>query len=211
MSRARPIKLDNGTIWFDTNRNGERATDEHLEILAQLEGVDLDDLLDDVVTQGEVLRRLKEALGSCPVPPEIYDRIHTARARRQVAPRCRCCGAEGKSTRHHYVNKWILRELSHYASKWADRSKNCIPACIDCHRKLHDRANGKAKSIADLLTDAEKVFAHKAISALLHERPTVFELLVHGDANVYEAQLVKDWCEGKFIVTEQSKSLEQAA
>lgn len=200
MSRARPITIPGfDTYWFDTNKNGQKATDEQLELLATLEGKDLDDMLDEVLTQGEVLRRLRAGLGKMPIPPEILLRRQKWRESRQVQPKCRICKKEGDSTKHHFVNKWILRELTHYASKWADRSKNCIPVCIDCHRDLHERGD-EAKSIAGYLKDDERRFAHRAISALLHERPSVFELLVHGDPHVYEARLAKDWCDGRFIV-----------
>lgn len=202
MSRARPIRLPCGRIeWFDTARNGEQATAEQLELLATVAtDCDLDDLLDESLTQGEVVRRLREALGEARIPPEIFAKRQKWRQERQVQPRCRMCGKEGDSTKHHFVNKWILRELSGYAQKWADRSKNCIPVCIECHRDLHDRRN-EAQSIADRLTDTEKAFADAALSALAEERPKLLILIARGDDSVYESRLVKDWIEGRFTVS----------
>jgi hypothetical protein len=207
MSRARPLTLPCGTThWFDTNKNGEKATAEQLELLATVEtDCDLDDLLDQPLTQGEIVKRLRQALGHDPIPDEVLLRRQKWREQRQEQPKCRKCGREGDSTKHHFVNKWILRELEHYTTKWADRSKNCIPVCIDCHRDLHSRDNG-AQSIADCLTDDEKRFADKALSALAEERPKLLILIARGDDSVYEARLIKDWIEGKFMVEEPETS-----
>lgn len=205
MSRARPVKLPNGEhIWFDTNRNGERATAEQLELLATVTtNCDLDELLDANLSQGEVIKKLREALGADPIPTEVLRRRERWRAQRQVQPKCRKCGKEGDSTKHHFVNKWILRELLDYATKWAERSRNTIPMCIDCHRDLHYRGNGPQVSIADCLTDDEKRFAEEALQTLSDERPKLLILIARGDDSVYEARLVKDWFEGKFRVDPQ--------
>lgn len=203
MSRARPIILPNGEkMWFDVNRNSEKATEEQIELLTSVLDIDLDELLDEVLTQGEVLRQLREALGQGErVPAAVLLRRQRFRAARQALPQCRICRKEGDSTKHHFVNKWILRELSGYAQKWADRSQNCIPVCLACHRDLHSRANGPV-SIADKLTEQEKAFANAALSALADERPKLLILIARGDDSVYEARLVKDWIEGHFSAEE---------
>lgn len=201
MSRARSIELNGELFWFDTNKNSESATAGQLELLALVEHKDLDELLDEVLTQGEVLKRLRTALGTLPIPDDVLEERRRWRESRQIQPCCRVCGKEGDSTKHHFVNKWILRELSGYTQKWADRSKNCIPVCIDCHRDLHSRQNG-THSVADLLTDEEKQFAEDALQALADERPKLLILIARGSDSVYEARLVKDWIEGRLKVSE---------
>lgn len=195
MSRARPI----AGLWFDQNRNGEIASDEQLELLASVLDVEVDELLDAGYTQGQVMERLKMELGIGPIPEDVLERRARARAQRQVQPVCRKCGKEGDSTRHHYVNRWILKELSSYASKWADRSKNCIPLCIECHRHLHYRDDSD-KSIVGLLSEEEKQFLNEALNGLANERPRLLISIGKGDPGVYEAQLVKDWFNGAFDV-----------
>jgi hypothetical protein len=195
MSRVRSIQIDGETHWFETR--GKKATHDQIELLATIQNVDLDDLLDENLTQNEVLHRLRNELGVNPIPIDVLERRREWRAQRQTQPACRICSRVGDSTRHHYINKWILKELSNYASKWADRSKNCIPLCIDCHRDIHDRSNGPV-SIAEYLNDEERQFADEALSALAEERPKLLILIARGDDSVYEARLAKDWIEGKF-------------
>jgi 5-methylcytosine-specific restriction endonuclease McrA len=196
MSRSRPITTPFGDFWIDRRKDGEKATHYQLEILAGLLDCDMDDVLDEFMTQGEVVRKIREEIGQG-VPPEVVARIEVARIERQVAPECRVCGAEGDSTLHHFVNKWILKELEFYEQKWASRVKNCVPVCIDCHRDLHARDNG-THSIADLLNDEEKEFAEAALHALSEERPKLLVLIARGDDSTYETRLVRDWIEGKF-------------
>jgi hypothetical protein len=198
MSRVRPIDLPNGErIWFDVKKNGEKATSEQLELLATVEDIEIDDLFDEELSQGDVLKRLREALGQGGVPPEVIEKRQKWREQRHGSPRCRICGREGDSTRHHFINKWILRELEHYAVKWADRSKNCIPLCLDCHRKVHSRSEDTG-SIIPYLTKPEREFAEAALSALAEERPKLLILIGRGSPEVYEARLIIDWMEGKF-------------
>ena len=199
MSRARSITFNGETHWFDMNLNHRKATDEQLELLSMVEDVDLEELLESNVTQGDVVKRLREALGHDTIPLDVIRRRQEWREARRSAPDCRMCGKVGDSTRHHFVNRWILRELESYIAKWADRKVNCIPVCIDCHRDLHDRS-GPAKSIADRLTDDEKQFADSALAQLAEERPKLLILIAKGDDSVYEARLVKDWIEGQFEV-----------
>lgn len=200
MSRARAITLPDGTQkWFDVKKNGQAALDWQIELLSVIEEVDLDDLLDAVITQGEVITRLRVALGqSGVIPTDVLIRIEEWRAARQLQPACRKCDKEGDSTKHHFVNKWILRELSDYTQKWADRSKNCIPLCIDCHRRIHQRYDLDGKSIADLLSEEERKFADAALTALSEQRPKLLILIARGDDSTYETRLVRDWLEGRF-------------
>lgn len=201
MSRARPVTLPDGEqFWFDVRRNGEGATDEQLELLAVIETIEFDDLLDTVITRGDVLKRLRDALGQGGVPADVLERREEWRKLRQLQPCCRKCGKEGDSTKHHFVNKWILRELSGYTQRWADRSKNTIPVCIDCHRRLHLR-DDETKSIVPLLGTDELAFAEAALTTLSEERPKLMLLIARGDPGVYETRLVRDWVEGCFADT----------
>ncbi len=198
MSRARHISLPTGERkWFDTDKNHIQASDAQLELLAAVEDVDLDELLDTLITQGEVLQRLREALGQGVIPLDILDRKRKAQERRRLQPRCRKCGKEGNSTRHHFVNKWILRELSAYGSKWSERASNCITLCTHCHRHLHFRED-EEKSIVGLLTRDEKQFAEEALNALAEERPKLLLLIGKGEEAVYETQLIRDWMNNQF-------------
>lgn len=200
MSRARPVTLPNNEqIWFDVRRNGEEATDEQLELLAVVETLDLDDLLDTVITRGEVLTRLRDALGQNGIPVDVIERRRQWRAQRQLQPACLKCSKAGDSTKHHFVNRWILKELADYGQKWADRSKNTIPLCVHCHRLIHQR-DDSAKSIVELLSGEQREFAEDALRALSEERPRLLVLIARGDPGVYETRLVRDWIEGRFGV-----------
>lgn len=194
MSRARKITIDGETHWFEVR--GSKATDRQLELLASVEDTDLEELLEASITQAEVLNRLRLAMGQT-IPHDALLRRQKWRKQRSFAPPCRICGKKGDSTRHHFVNKWILKELDQYRTRWSNRRENCIPVCIDCHRDLHDRSNGPV-SIAKYLTDAEKAFANHALEQLAEERPKLIILLARGDDSVYEARLIKDWFEGYF-------------
>lgn len=205
MSRSRSVITPWGEIaWFDTK--DPKPFDWQLELLALIEGKHLDDLLDEVLTQAEIYRRLYIALHGDPVPADILEKRDRWRQARREAPKCRICEREGNSTRHHFINKWILRELSGYAAKWADRSQNTIPVCIDCHRDLHSRQNGE-HSIVLYLNDKEKAFAERALEALSKERPSLLILIGRGDNSVYEARLIKDWMEGHFKASEAVASI----
>lgn len=197
VSRARPVYIGDEAIWFDTARNGEKAKASHLELLALVEDLDLDDLLDEHPSQGSVLERLRTALDQNNIPDDVVERRQKWREERKVLPKCRICGALEESTKHHFVNRWILKELQDYAWKWADRNKNCIPLCVRCHRNLHLR-EGPAKSIVPYLTETEKAFVEAAFEALARERPSLVVLLARGDEEVYESQLVHDWLKKRF-------------
>lgn len=202
MSRARPVHLPDGQVeWFDTSKNTEQASDEQLELLSVIEDTDLDDLLDAVLSQGEVLFRLREVLGQNAIPEDVVSRRQKWRDSRQIQPQCRICGKEGDSTKHHFVPKWILRELEQYGSKWSDRSKNCVPVCMNCHRHLHMRDNSE-KSFVRYLTEDEKDYVENALTRLAEERPKLLILIGRGSPNVYESRLIQDWMEGKFLCLE---------
>lgn len=192
MSRARPVAGQ----WFDTTRNGQKATAEQLELLASAEDIDLDDLLDEGLSQGDVILRLRTALGEGQVPPEVELRKRRDAAARQVRPKCRICEKEGNSTRHHFVNRWLMRELSDYP-QIGSRRLCTIPICTDDHRDLHTY-NGSDKSIVPYLEPSEKKFAQKVIQQLFDEHPKIFLLLAGGDPQVYESQLIQDWIAGRF-------------
>jgi len=204
MSRARPIILPDGeTFWVDTKRNNERATEEQLELLMTVEAVELDDLLDGIeLSQGEAIRRLRKALGQDFIPEAVLKRRAQMRNERKAQPTCRMCGRAGDSTKHHFINKWILRELSSYARRWSSRQRNCIPLCIECHRMIHSRSRG-VNSIVEMLNDTEKQFAEEALHTLSEEHPKLLILIARGDDSVYESRLVKDWIEGRFVVEER--------
>jgi hypothetical protein len=198
MSRARPVVLPDGEkVWFDVTRSGEQASDGQLELLAVITQIDIDDLLDAVITRGEVLTRLRDALGQNGIPIDVQERRRRWREHRRLQPACLKCGKEGDSTKHHFVNKWILRELADYGSKWADRSKNTIPLCVHCHRLIHQR-DDSVKSIVELLNDEQREFADAALTVLSEERPKLLILIARGDEGTYETRLVRDWIEGKF-------------
>lgn len=214
MSRARPIELPGGeTIWFDTNRNGEAFTDaltsEQVELLMSVEDIDIEDFVESEITQGSAIERIRVSVGQYQMPQAIADRREKLRRERRTQPRCRRCGREGDSTKHHFVNKWILKEIEGYAAHWADRSKNCIPMCIDCHRLIHSRNKG-VHSIADMLNNTEKAFAEKALSTYSEQHPRVVVLIARGDESTYETRLIRDWIEGKFILEEETSAAHES-
>src|SRR5689334_16595627 len=127
-----PVKINGEVIWFNTSNGHKQATDKQLELLAIVEEADLEDLLESAITQADVLRRLQNAFGTNVIPHEVLLRRQKWREQRSTAPSCRICKKEGDSTRHHFVNKWILKELDQYETKWSKRTENCIPVCIDC-------------------------------------------------------------------------------
>lgn len=198
MSRARPFQDGLETIWFD---NRAPATAKHLELLADREAVDLDDILEENLSQKQVLRRLHEADNL--VPENVLEIWRARRENASEEPACRICSpkgevCEGRITRHHFIPKWLMRELDHY-NRYAARSKCTIPICVGRHRDLHYRGEDPGdKSIVPYLTDREKDLAERMLRELKDERPAIFDLLSGGDANAYEAQLIQDFLKGKF-------------
>ncbi len=198
MSRARPIAGQ----WFDMAKNSHRATVEQLELLATVEDRDFDDFLEiQDITQADVVKRLRENLGQT-IPDEVLAKRQKWREERQQEKDCRICGRIGDSTKHHFINRWILRNLADYQKKWADRRVNCIPVCLKCHRNLHLR-NGVARSIVPHLNETERVFAHRALTTLKEENPRLFIWIAEGSDKVYETRLVRDYLEGRFDVTDE--------
>lgn len=195
MSRARPIIIDDDIVWFDRKKNHIKATADQLEFLASAEDIEIDDLLDEGLIQAEVMERLKDALGQNGTPPEIAERRELKRKERQVQPECQICGAIGNSTRHHFVNKWMMKELGNYDA-YAHRSKCTIPVCVECHRDLHWR-DDQDKSIVPYLNEQQLKIAASMIEDLHQEHPKIFDLLNNGEDIVYESRLIHDYLEGR--------------
>lgn len=194
MSRAKQFTHGDVHLWFDYR---SVATVEQLELLADLTGDDLDDLLDAGLTQKEVARRLFSMQGF--VPEQV---LENRRKARESHATCRWCEAtnglrcDGRITRHHYVPRWMMLELENY-NAYAPRRLCTIPMCLGRHRDLHLR-DGSPKSIVEYLNDRERAFAEKMISELREEHPRIFDLLASGDEYAYEGQLIRDYLAGEF-------------
>lgn len=194
MSRAKRFTHGDVEIWFDY---GSVATVAQLELLADLTGEPIDDLLDANLHQKEVARRLFSMQGL--VPERVLE--NRRKAREQSDTTCRWCEAdglkcEGRITRHHYVPRWMMLELENY-NAYAPRRLCTIPICLGRHRDLHLR-DGSPKSIVQYLNDRERAFAEKMISELREEHPRIFDLLASGDEFAYEGQLIRDYLAGEF-------------
>lgn len=202
MSRARPYReLETGiTYWFDY-RNPV-ATPEHLELLADVEQVDLDDLIDAGLSQRQVLFRLHEAEKL--IPALVIERRNKRLEKASIQPVCRICDlhgweCEGKITRHHFVPRWLMRELDHY-QRYAAKSRCTVPVCIGRHRDLHYRDNDLDKSIVQYLTSSERELAEEILLELKDEHPAIFELISGGSTESYEYSLVRDFLTGRFRI-----------
>lgn len=209
MSRARdwthPITGE--VFWFDAYDS--EATVEQLEVLAEMEDAEIDDLLDERLSTRAVLYRLNHNSGL--IPHEIIERKKARVLSTQRPLICRYHGEEGECegaiTRHHFVPRWLMLELPEYI-EYAPRSYCTIPACVGWHRFLHLRQqNGHkgSKSIAPYLTDDEKRLVHEMIATLRQERPKLYSLIAGGDRTSYEWQLIHDWRRGLFDVEGQGK------
>jgi hypothetical protein len=200
MSRARPINLPDGTqIWFDQNQNGQKATTNQLAWLAAAEDTPIDSLLDEGLSQGQVLFRLRAAMEPGTIPFDIIERRRKAREEARRQPGCRICSkldleCDGDITRHHFVPRWMMLELENYAA-YAARSKCTIPICIGRHRDLHlDDDRETPKSIAQFMTDDERAFAQQMLEELEWQHPRMFKLIRGGVAGKeYERQLIEDY------------------
>jgi len=202
MSRARPIVVDNKSYWFDIKQNQRKATAEQLELLAAVEAIALDDLLDEGLSQGQIIARLREALHGELVPPEVMERRLLRKAEAARQPGCRICTpagdeCEGEITRHHFVPRWIMRELDNYVA-YAARSRCTIPICVGRHRDLHYRNDDAPKSIIPYLTASERAFGVKLLDELREQHPRIFELISGGSEATYEGQLLRDYAQGEF-------------
>jgi hypothetical protein len=199
MSRARPV----GGLWFDRQKANEKATVEQLELLSATENVSLDDLLDEGLRQGEIIERLRAALGETLVPQEVLERRRIAKENAKRQPACRICSSfgwdcEGSITRHHFIPRWMMLNLENYQS-YAARAKCTIPICIGRHRDLHLRGDTDTpKSMAQFLTDDERKFAQKLLDELREQHPAIFDLVAGGDESTYESVLIRDYISGAF-------------
>lgn len=214
MSRARPINFPGGQLWFDRRRASEKATPEQLETLAAIQDRTLDDLLDEGLTQGEVLERLRIALGQSVVPPEVLERKRAAREAAKSEQKCRICSAlgtecEGCITRHHFVPRWLMLKLDNYQA-YAARRRCTIPICVGRHRDLHlDGDQDTPKSISQFMTYYERRFAQKMLDELYEQiGPNTREWLdTGGSGREYDIQLISDYHAGLFRA---SRALEGA-
>jgi hypothetical protein len=202
MSRARPIEIAGEQHWFDTKQNSQRATASQLSLLAAVEGIAVDDLLDESLSQGQVLTRLRETLHGNLIPLAVLKERRKRQEAARQEPVCRICDAqgwdcEGEITRHHFIPRWIMRELENYVA-YAARSRCTIPICIGRHRDLHFRDGEGGKSIVPCLTDDERAFGVKLLDELAEQHPKIFALISGGDETTYEGQLLKDYREGAF-------------
>lgn len=214
MSRARPYTYKNEVIWFD--KKAGKATAQQLELLSDLEEIEMDDILEEQaegkLSQKEVLKRL-HTLDNL-IPPDVLRRRRERLERAKLEPACRICEVletecEGRITRHHFVPKWIMRELSNYQA-YAPRSRCTIPLCVGRHRDIHYRGRDRFladKSITPYLRDTERKLAEKMLNELKDERPALYELLLSGDCNAYEWQLIRDFSQGRFRHTPSKQAV----
>lgn len=209
VSRAREI----GGQWFDVHRNHEKATPEQLELLAAAENIPIDDLLDEGLRQGDIIIRLREALGEGVIPPEVLERRRAAKANARRQPVCRICSSlgwacDGSITRHHFMPRWMMLMLENYVA-YAARVKCTIPVCVGRHRDLHLRGDDETpKSIAQFLTDDERKFAQKMLTEFKEQHPMVFDLILGGDPSTYEYTLIRDYTLGNFRKSSSNKEVE---
>lgn len=208
MSRTRPYidPITGEEHWFD-RKNGVAKVSQ-LELLSDIEGVPFDDLLDEGLSQAQVLRRLHECDGL--IPEHVLERRRQRLEEQRNAPVCRWCGplgleCEGPSTKHHYVPRWLMLLLENYQA-YAARTLCTIPICLARHRDLHHREEGSPpKSIVSCLLPHERAFAQKLLDELREQHPVVFELLAGGDGDSYEGQLIRDYLSGAFRRSVESR------
>lgn len=194
------------------------ATAEQLELLADWEGVDLDDLLDEGMAQKQVLFRLREVATPGVIPEHVLERRRERALIGRMSPACRVCTlkeweeggvveCEGRITRHHFVPRWLMLELENYQA-YASRSVCTIPVCVGRHRDLHMR-NDIDKSIVPYLRSHERRFAQRLLDELDEQHPQIVKLMAAGDFHSYEYQLIRDWEQGSFLKDEGVYSLEE--
>ncbi len=189
---------------FDKKQNHRKATAEQLTLLAAVEDVPIDDLLDAGLRQGEVMRRLALVLHGDVIPVEILERRRKIREEAAKQPACRICSVlgtkcEGEITRHHFLPRWLMLKLDNYQA-FAARSRCTIPICIGRHRDLHLPGDTDTpKSIAQFMTDEERHLCQKMMGQLMEEHPFVREWISGGDRDwAYEAMLFSDFDRGLF-------------
>lgn len=207
MSRARPFEHNGTVVWFDQK---SRATAQQLEMLADVEGLEIDDLLDEGLSQKQVLWRLRTAQNDHLVPEHVLERRRARQALQGAQVACRVCSlhgweCEGSITRHHFVPRWLMLELENYQS-YAARSVCTIPVCVGRHRDFHIRDDAP-KSALPYLRPHERRFAHKLLEELKAQHPAIFDLIIAGDASSYEYQLMRDYTQGLFLKDEGAYDL----
>jgi hypothetical protein len=219
MSRARPWPHpETGEIiWFD--QKASRASVEQLELLADYEQIEIDDLLDEGLSARQTLVRIRTAATPGIIPEFVLEARRERLKHHGMQPACRICAlngweCEGKITRHHFIPRWMMLTLENYNS-YAARSICTIPICIARHRDLHfrsaDPSEDGLKTIVPYLRDHERKFAQKLLNELKTERPHVWELIVSGDEHSYEGQLARDYQRGLFASAENAYKLEEYA
>lgn len=209
MSRARQVE----DIYFDT-KGSKRATVAQLELLADVENIPLDDLLDEGLTQGQAYNRIQLILNVDLIPAEVLQRRRLRKELAKYQPPCRICTlmgwkCEGSITRHHFVPRWLMLQLENYQA-YAARDKCTIPVCVGRHRDLHYRDVGE-KSIVPYLTVEERKFAQKMLDELREQHEAIFDLIAGGDPDyAYEAQLIRDYFSGEFRTSRNAYVVENA-
>jgi hypothetical protein len=208
MSRARPFTtLEGAKIWFDQS---SKATVAQLELLADYEGLDLDDLLDEGLSQKQVLFRLRVLAQPGLIPASVLERRRERERLQGMSPACRICSldnweCEGRITRHHFVPRWLMLEMDNYQA-YATRSSCTIPVCILRHRDLHLR-DAAPKSIVPYLRSHERRLAQKMLDELNEEHPRIIALMANGDFHSYEYQLIRDWHQGLLLKDDNEYTL----
>jgi hypothetical protein len=212
MSRARPFTYNNDVLWFDQK---SKATVEQLELLADYEGISLDDLLDEGLGQRQVLFRLRVASDPNLIPAEVLERRRQRQIEHESQPACRICSlngweCEGRITRHHFVPRWLMLELENYQA-YSSRSACTVSICIGRHRDLHWPSDpDSAKTIVPYLRDHERRFADKLLTELREQHPKIFDLVLAGDPDRrYETQLLTDYIHGEFSSAENAYTLDE--
>lgn len=205
MSRAKKIVLPNDEDkWYDSRTLGSPAEPELLELLADIDNISLDELLEQGLSRSEAYDKLRKALGQGGIPEEVLKQREKRRKTQNAPAECRICnswqptnGCEGRITKHHFVPKWCMKELENYQA-YSTRQICTIPLHLNVHRDLHLRNSGANKSVYHLLKPDERELAHKMLTEFREQHPVIFEIQLAGDIEVYEACLVNDFIHGKF-------------
>ena len=212
MSRVREVS----GLYFDKHKHNEDPTVGQLERLADLSGDPIEDLLEAGFNQKQVMEALRSLEGTMNRPPHIRAKIRLAedQACRICTPLSQVC--EGQITRHHFVPKWMMKELEDYRA-YASRGVCTIPICLGRHRDLHLRGEEPrratldrllrrpkrsltSKHVSDILSQEERGFADKLIQEFRDQHPGIFDNMVAGDETSYEHILVMDFLKGRFKV-----------
>ncbi len=149
-----------------------------------------------------MLTRIREAIHGELIPKDVLEKRRLRKLEAASLPKCRICvpnglECEGEITRHHFIPRWLMRELDNYVA-YAARVRCTIPICVGRHRDLHFRDGSGGKSIVPYLTDAERAFGAKLLDELAEQHPKIFELISAGDETTYEGQLMADYRAGLF-------------